>query len=114
MLFLSSGVVVPHVNPGTKPDHKITHLRASYVRRGATLDALLKECWSRGMSAYETVMIASVNGFGICITEPARKRVWANMDAGWKKHCAEFEDLTETDKKSIEWPTQFLHTQEGM
>lgn len=113
MLVLASGVVVPHVNPGTKSDHTITHFRARYVRRGATLDALLKDCWGRGLSAYEAVMIASVNGYGLCIAEPARKRVWANMDAGWAQHCAEFADITEEDKKAIEWPTPFLYVHEG-
>lgn len=112
MLVLSSGAVVPHVNPGTLPNHETVHLFARYVRRGATLDALLQDCWGRGLSAYDTVLIASVNGFGLCVAEPRRRAVWGNLDIGWKAHCAEFADLTEEDKRGIEWPTPFLYVNE--
>lgn len=107
MLIDQHGSVVPHVSPGTKADHKCTHLNARYVRRGATLDALLKDCWARGLSMYQTINICSVNGYALCIAETARRRVWSNMQAGWDAHCAEYEDLSDKDKCAIEFPTQF-------
>lgn len=107
MLIDQHGSVVPHVNPGTASDHTITHLNARYVRHGAKLNDLLVDCWSRGLSAYQTINICSVNGYALCIAETARRRVWANWDAGWQAHCKEFEDLSDKDKACIEFPTQF-------
>lgn len=103
MLMLQNGAVVPHVNPGTLPNHVSVHQFTGYVRRGATLDSLLKDCWGRGFSAYDSILVASVNGYGLCVAEPRRRVVWGNLDVGWKAHCDEYADLSDDDKRNIEW-----------
>ena len=105
MLILANGAVVPHVGTHPTVDHKSTHLFTRYVRRGVSLDVLLQDCWGRGLSAHDTVLIASVNGYSLCVAEPRRRVVWSNLDLGWTAHCSEFEDLTEEDKRDIEWFT---------
>lgn len=102
------GSVVPHVNPGAASQAHVVHSRASYAfnctAAGAIhkLDTILVDCWAKGFSPYETINICSVNGYALCIAETARRRVWANWDARWTAHCKEFEDLSDSDKQTIQ------------
>lgn len=108
-----SGAVVPHVSPGTKADHSVTHHTAKWAfnchAEGAIhkLDTILVDCWAKGLSAYQTINMCSVNGYALCVAEPARRRVWAAWDTAWTAHCAEQEDLSESDKQVID----LLHIQ---
>jgi hypothetical protein len=89
MLVLPSGAVIPFVGVSPRVDHVSVHQWARYVRRGAKLDALLKDCWGRGFSAYDTNMVCSVNGYALCVAELRRRQVWQYMDIGYAAMCSE-------------------------
>lgn len=99
MLINQNGSVVPHVNPGAVADHKTVHTTALFAwncaDKGAIhkLDTILEDCWSKGLSMYQTINICSVNGYALCIAEPRRKIIWDRWDTSWAAHCAENEDL---------------------
>lgn len=97
MLVLANGVVVPHVNPGSKSNVEQVVQRALYAFNRQwmkhKLDTILIDCWAKGHSAYDTINICSVNGYALCVAEPRRRVVWDIWDKDWAEYCTADEPM---------------------